>query len=440
MVFTALKLARRDRFDRFVEVCRTEGWRAALRAAARHLRMARHGHVPTVVAPAEPQAQGPGRHALAGLWADLAEKNAFHVSGPSAVHRRRRRVAMIGDLNLPQCRKYRVEQLEEIWAAADVGYGYAHYEDIPRCLDLLQSATHLMIYRLGHSALVEMYLYEARRLRLPVIYDIDDPLFSVSAYETYGNKSAMPPDLHRHLVDQSPSYLSVMNQADLLSLSTPGLTALAECHTPRPAFLRRNFADRATLETGRRIGRAKAGDGFTLAFASGSLGHEVDFLTIADDLEAFFERRSDARLLLLGRFDRARLPKALRSRARAVPFGEYAGYLGALASADCAILPLADDAFNACKSGVRVIDAASVGVPSVVGTVGDGGAMVRDGHTGLVVSPGPGGWRAALDRLADDPAGTADMGRAARDDLERRWSATTGMPVIAPELVREICG
>jgi len=437
-----LKLFRLHRIRRFAEVCRTEGACAAFRAARRHLAMARHGHVESVVAaaPAPAGAPAPETCALTQIWTELARKDAFHVTTAPAVLRRRRRVAMIGDLNLPQCRKYRVEQLDEIWGAADVGYGFAHYEDIPRCLDLLQGATHLMIYRLGQSRLAEMYLYEARRLRLPVIYDIDDPLFSFAAYETYGNGAAMPDDLRRHLVGQSPAYLAVMSQADMLCLSTPGLAETAAVHSPRPVFLRRNFADRATLEMGRRAAGGKKRNGFTIAFASGSMGHEIDFLTIRSELGEFFAGAEDRRLLVLGQFDLDRLPPALAERADVVPFRDYPGYLAALARADCAILPLADDAFNRCKSAVRVIDAAAVGVPRVVGPVGDGQAVVRDRVTGLFAAPGSGGWRAALERLAEDPLGAARMGRAARADLEARWSASVEMPVVSPGLVAEITG
>lgn len=443
MVWRMAKLLRGHRVRRFAEVWRTEGRGAALLAARRHLAMARHGHVPSMVGPAAlpvPATLPAETCALTPVWAHLARTKAFAVTTAPALMRRRRRVAMIGDLNLPQCRKYRVEQLDEIWARAGVGYGFAHYEDIPRCLDLLQGATHLMLYRLGRSSLAEMYLYEARRLKLPVIYDIDDPLFSVAAYETYGNCAALPDDLRRHLVGQAPAYLSVMNQADYLSLSTPGLVDLAAAHAPRPVYLRRNFADRATLEAGRRAARRGPREGFTLAFASGSMGHEVDFLTIADDLAGFLAASEDRRLLLLGRFDTRHLPEAMRARAEVVPFADYPAYLAALARADCAVLPLADDAFNRCKSAVRVIDAAAVAVPSIVGGVGDGQAMVRDGTTGLVAEPGAGGWRAALERLASDPAGAAALGRAARADLEACWAASDDLPVIAPGLLAEVTG
>ncbi|MDJ1008512.1 MAG: hypothetical protein QNJ13_11875 [Paracoccaceae bacterium] len=430
------KLLRWHRLARFSEVWRTEGAGAALRATRRQVRLAWYGQSPEAQVP---QAAA-GQCALISVWSDLAQNGAFQVTAAPALQRRRRRVAMIGDLNLPQCRKYRVEQLDEIWRRAGVSYGYAHFEDVPRCLDLLQSATHLMLYRLGHSHLSEMYLYEARRLRLPVIYDIDDPLFSFAAYETYSNGAALPSEMRRALVGQSPSYLAVMQQADALSLSTPGLVDLAAHHCPRPAFLRRNFADRATLELGSRLASRERGPGFTIAFASGSLGHEIDFLTMAEDLLEFLQSGEGRRLLILGRFDLERLPAGISSRADVAPFGDYASYLRALGKANCAVLPLTDDMFNRCKSAVRVIDAAAVGIPSVVGTVGDGQSVVRDGETGLIASPGAGSWLAALERLAEDPAGADRLGRRAREDLEGQWAASMELPVVAPELLAEITG
>ena len=102
-------------------------------------------------------------------------------------------------------------------------------------------------------------------------------------------------------------------------------------------------------------------------------------------------------------------------------------------------MPLTDDAFNRCKSGVRVIDAAAVSVPSLVGTVGDMAAMVRDGETGRVLAPGA-GWRAALEDLAADRAGTRAMGRAARPELEARWTARAGLPVVEQQVIDWVKG
>lgn len=431
-------LIRRDRLLRFVEVWRTEGQLAAVRAAKRHAKMLLNNQTPSVVVQESPAVSPADRScALTHVWTQLAQKDAFHVTQPPAVLRRRRLVALIGDLNLPQCRKYRVEQLDEIWAAAGIEYVYAHYEDVPRCLDILQKATHLMIYRLATSPVAEMYLYEARRLRLPVIYDIDDPLFSFSAYETYSNGAAIPPAQRRSLIDQAPSYFSVMQQADAVTLSTPGMVEAAGLMSSRPAYLRRNFADRTTLDAGLRFGaKGATGKGFTVAFASGSAGHEIDLLSIADPLEMFLRRSDDRRLKILGRFDLGRLPSGLRSRTTVQPFRDYPAYLAGLAKADCVLVPLVDDAFNRCKSAVRVIDSSSVAVPSVVGVVGDGPAMVRHQETGMLL--GENGWFDALEQLARDPDKTRKMGRSARRDLETHWSAQIEMPVLEPRFIKEI--
>jgi len=228
----------------------------------------------------------------------------------------------------------------------------------------------------------------------------------------------------------------MMNGADLISVSTPGLAEHVTRYSRRPVHLRRNFADSDTLQAGMRAQAAKVGgDGiFRVAFASGSQGHEVDFAEIADAMETFVTAAPNRRLMLLGHVDRSVLPKALALRTDAVPFSTYEAYLGALAQADCAVMPLADDLFNQCKSAVRVIDAAAVAVPSIVGPVGDLAQMVVEGKTGHVAHS-PEDWLARLTELADNPKGAAAMGKAARRDLETRWSGKDIGHIVDPEII-----
>ena len=437
----ASQIMRPDRLHRFAEVWRTEGPGRAVSAALRHSRrIALHEGrtgMPTEALPSS-ETTHPG-HAFTPLWRDMARADAFHMPSAPATLRRSRSVAMIGDLNLPQCRKYRVEQLDELFAAAGVSYRFSHYEDIPRCLDVLQDATHLFLYRIPAGDLATMYAYEARRLKLPVLYDIDDPLFSVSAYETYGNMTALPEALKSSFIAQAPGYLAVMNMADAVSVSTPGLVAHAREYTARPVWLRRNFCDEATLSAGRdarEAGRSRQ-DGFRVAFASGSQGHEVDFSIIADDIVRFLDHDPTRRLMILGRFDTALLPDGLADRMICKPFTNYAGYLKWLAAADCAVMPLADDSFNRAKSAVRVIDASAVGVASLVSDVGDLAPPVRDGVTGHVMAAGE-SWFDKLEALARDRPACHAMGKAALEVMQSDWSARADMPVVDPELLRWI--
>ncbi|MEO1493923.1 MAG: glycosyltransferase [Pseudomonadota bacterium] len=417
---------------RFVAVVRQDGMGPALQRVRLYLSRQIQKIGPSVLP--QPSGAAPDTH-LQGIWAEMARGGGFHAT------RNRKappRIALIGDLNLPQCRKYRVEQLTAFWQAQGVACDYAHYEDIPRCTAQLQHATHLCEYRLETSPLTQMYRYEARRLGLPVLYDIDDPLFSVSAYETYHNMTALDPGMKAHFLSVAPRYAAMMNSADMVTVSTPGLVEHARLYTPRPVHLRRNFADARTLEDGAQAmdaARAAGRDGlFRVVFASGSQGHEADFEIIADAVADFIAAAPDRRLMVLGHFRTDRLPAALQARTEHHKFLPYADYLAHLAMADVAVMPLQDDIFNRCKSAVRVIDAASVGLASVVSSVGDLGSLVEEGDTGFVART-PNDWRTALETLAADSARSRAMGHAARARLETRWAAQAAPHIIDPAVL-----
>ncbi len=432
-IFTYLSPAR---ISRFMTAVRHEGWRAAIAKVRAYVAMQRAGHGRTAL-PHQPQHPAPEEGYLNQIWREMARNEAFHISRAPATLNKARKIAMIGDLNLPQCRKYRVEQLAEFWSAQGVDYTYSHYQDVPRASAILQEATHLMFYRTQNSPLASMYLYEARRLRLPILYDLDDPLFSVSAYETYGNLKALPPEMKEHFLAEAPKYLDAMNLADIITVSTPGMVEHTRLHTPRPVYMRRNFADRATFDaadTALGMVTRDPNAPFRVTFASGSMGHEIDFAVIEEDIAAFLAADRRRVLVILGHFDMALLPEALRDQVEAHPFTTYPDYLTNLATCDCAVMPLTDDIFNRCKSAVRVIDAAAVAVPSVVGTVGDMANMVQDAKTGRVMAPQD-SWRDTLEAMAADRAATGRMGQAARAALEKTWSGQAGPAIIDPEIM-----
>lgn len=421
-------------FRAFWRILRSEGVLATWRRGWAYIRRTRAMTGNQWVSGGSPRPDHP--FPLIKFWTDMAEGGAFSTTQAPALLTGRRVVAMVGDLNLPQCKKYRITQLTELWASVGVEYRFSHYEDVPRALDLMQTATHLMLYRLQRHNLTSLYMYEARRLRLPVLYDIDDPLFSVAAYASYGNMTILPPELKAHFLSQAPLYLDALNGADLTSFSTPGLRDHASSLSPRPGFVRRNFADAETLAAGRaaRDLASVPRPGFTLCFASGSHGHEVDFQTIAPQISQFLANGADRKLLVLGHFRTDMLDKSVQGRVVAHPYSDYPTYLEHLATADAAIMPLADDLFNHCKSAVRVIDAAAVGIPSIVASVGDLPALISHGQTGFVART-PADWSTAFDTLATDTAAAAQLGKAARTALQSDWTAGPAAQIVDPEMI-----
>ena len=421
-------------FRRFVWAVRQEGLRGAVRRSLRFFLRRMTGQGRATAVPVQGAGTQPVDRYLNGVWKTLAQADAFHIQAAPRLHRRRRQIAMIADLNLPQCRKYRVEQLAAFWRARGVEFEFAHFEDIPRAVRIMQHATHLMEYRLQTGPATEMLRYEARRLRLPILYDLDDPLFSVPAYETYRNMEGVELGMKAHFLADAPKYLSMMNGADILSVSTPGMAAEAAMLSDRQIFVRRNFADQETLRHRAFAEREREKGCFRVAFASGSQGHEIDLKEIITPLSEFILAAPERRLMVIGHFDQTHLPKSLLPQVEQVKFTDYGTYLATLAQADCAVMPLCDDAFNNCKSAVRVLDAAAAAVPSIVSPVGDLSAVVRAGETGFIAENN-GDWSNALKELAADPLGARNMGLLARRNVEENWQASPQPHIIAPELL-----
>ncbi|WP_375553988.1 glycosyltransferase [Roseovarius mucosus] len=431
--FVRLSLLRR-----FISVTREYGLAEALNRSRYFAGLYLRGSAPSLFgrqapAPFAPNTSFTPERQMQTIWSELARGEGFHAQ---INQKTSPRIALIGDLNLSQCRKYRVEQLQVLWKSQNVEFDFAHYEDTPRALRLLQRATHYCEYRLEDTPLTQMYRYEARRLGLPILFDIDDPLFSVAAYETYQNMANLDPMLKTHFLTVAPRYAAMINGADIVTVSTPGLADLARLYTPRPVYVRRNFADPDTLENGAAAIAARGpADGlFRVVFASGSQGHEADFDLIKTDVAAFVTADPTRRLTILGHFQTDKLPASLMKQTEHHPFLSYDAYLTNLARADVAVMPLQDDLFNRCKSGVRVIDAAAVGLASIVSAVGDLPTMIDHGRTGFIASA-PSDWRLALEALANDRARARVMGSAARETLETRWSVQAEPHIIAPALL-----
>lgn len=421
---------------RFVSAIRQDGLGVAIAKALEFVARNRADRGPTALVGVGGRPDA-GHAYLLPLWRELASLEAFHVASMPATLRKTRRIAMIGDLNLPQCRKYRVEQLAEFWNQQGVEYSYSHYRDHSLAVELMQNATHLMLYRAFNDPLMSMYFYEARRLRLPVLYDLDDPLFSIAAYETYGNMNVLPKRMKAHFLKEAPKYLDAMNFADIVTMSTPALVEHAKLYTRRPVHYRRNFADEATFAASATIemSRRSPDEGFRVAFTSGSMGHEMDFAQIENDMAKFLAAAPNRTLSILGHFDEKRLPRELRGRVEKHEFASYESYLANLALADCSVMPLTDDIFNRCKSAVRVIDASAVKVPAVVGEVGDMAHMVRNGETGRVLAKGE-NWADALEELAADKGASArKLGDAAHNDIVENWTGRPTSKIVEPEIL-----
>jgi L-malate glycosyltransferase len=134
------------------------------------------------------------------------------------------------------------------------------------------------------------------------------------------------------------------------------------------------------------------------------------------------ERHPDASFSLVGDGPRREaletLTRALGLSQRVRFFGERRDVPAVLAEHDLFVLPSRSEAFpNA------LIEAMAAALPVVATDVGGIPEVVRPGRNGRLVPPDDATALAdAVVALMDDPAGAADLGRAARADVERQYS------------------
>lgn len=405
-------------------IAREEGPRAAFDRVATYgrLRLAKSRIGKAVGLAAAPRST----HVMGTVWADLAASGVFFgTPAPSTPNH----IAVIAETALPQCTRYRVHQLEALGQALGVGVTVADHRNEAEALTALQMASHVVFYRLEPSQRAWMYLYEARRLGVKVLYDLDDPLFSVPAVT--GSRAELPPALVRHFADAAPGFLGIMSACDAISVSTPALAEVVRRFLPRPVFVRRNFADAEMLGAQPRgLAAVPGGPGVTLACASGSEGRQGDLAPILAELAAFLAADKSRRLILIGSgFEvGAGLPLAVEGQVAKVPFLDYPSYLAQLAEADAVLVPLSDDPYNACKSAVRAMDAAAAGRAVIASPRGDMATAVVDGVTGWLAET-PADWAQAFAAVARTPDRCRTMGDHALAHLRATLSDPT-----APEV------
>ena len=346
-------------------------------------------------------------------------------------------IAIIGDLNLPQCKKYRVVQKVEVLEAMGVSSNFSHFEDVPRCLNILQTATAVIFYRLSADEYFWSYREEADRLGLPIGYDIDDPIFDRSIYGGNKNLEFLTEAERNGLLNGSRGFARAMRLCDFVITSTPGMQTAITQHINNPVYLWRNALDHESLHAA-HLAEIQGGNGdkepFVIGYASGSRAHDADFKVVEKPLASIMERHPHVRLLTIGHVN---LPEALSGhsgRISTINFDTYEGYLRHLRSADLNIVPLLSDEFNDCKSAIRYLEASAVGVPTIATEIGDFSNIISPGQNGLLANT-PEDWENHMEACITSSSRRRSITKCARDYVTTTQTTQAISAQLQPALV-----
>jgi hypothetical protein len=256
-------------------------------------------------------------------------------------------------------------------------------------------------------AAAEALAAHATRTGATLVFDLDDDLLTV------------PPE-HPEAADLTAQAAVVERMIRLADVTRTSTAALAERVAPlaRRVEVVGNALDER-LWLARARGTADA-YGPVRLLCMGTATHDADFALLLPALEALHRRFGDQIQIDLIGFVSGAAPEWIRRLAPSLHASRsYPGFVNWLVGSgpwDIGLAPLADTAFNRCKSPIKLLDYAALGLATLASDV----PAYRGDRDGVVLVPNTDdGWYEALSRAIRDAAwrrGLAVAGaRALRD-------------------------
>lgn len=244
-------------------------------------------------------------------------------------------------------------------------------------------------------------LEEVSRRGIPIVYEIDDDLFSVD--EKAGSR-AWPS------IGQKMWMRGVLRAADGVIVSTPNLasrlTGLNHNIEVVPNYLDDRLFDKSRKFTQKNSDSDKVVCGYM-----GTFTHMDDLLTVLGPLRNVLARYKDRLRLEIVGIGEAELIKelfpGLSVRVRNVPtdkveYIEFTRWMQENLCWDFAIAPLVDSTFTRSKSDIKFLDYAVQGIPAIFSNVPAYQTTVRHLDTGILAQSSHDSWSEWLERMVVD--------------------------------------
>lgn len=371
--------------------------------------------------------------AVAELNESIVSARLPALSGHNKVNRA---VAIVSFSSPPQCFRYRVEH--RIAQLELLGWNCEWFDaSDPKAFSRSAQRFSVAIFsRVPGTPEMLLTIDYASQLGLRTFYDIDDLIVDEENYPPPldGMGGLVTPDEYAGLSLDPVLYKAAARSCEFGIGSTNVISReLRKLVKSGTAITHRNgFLDRDYLGRVRR--HKKTPDTVTVFYGSGSRSHTGAFLGGAGRALRLLMAR-DPRIVLhiVGELALDESFAGLLSRIRRTPMvASFSDYLDLLSSADINIAPLDSSVFSDAKSEIKWMEAALVGVPSVVARSANYLDVVSHGQDCLVCSSWK-DWSDAIERLAGDAELRDRLATSARNKVLATYSARQ----LGTELVRQ---
>ncbi len=333
-------------------------------------------------------------------------------------------VAIIAELSIPQCKKYRVDQKVEMLQLLGYQAQVVSWTEYHQARNILQLANLVFFYRVPAEPSVISLVEESQRLGLQTIFDVDDLIFDEALLKKNINIQRLPKKTQAQVFAGAKTYKKAMSSMHFCSASTTILAEYMNQHTGHQSFILPNALDNELLSLSKLEKPLKDDSIVTIVYGSGTSTHDIDFQEVAEALAYVLSNYPHIRLVIHGTLT---LPETLqkhKQQIQTIPFMEASEYYRTLNSYDINIAPLEASIFNDAKSNIKYLEASMLKLPTIASPVAEYKKVIQHGKNGLLASSTQ-EWIDAFEKLITSASLRKQIGEAAFNTVMKEYTVNT---------------
>lgn len=369
------------------------------------------------------------------IQADSIPQTFIHRLTKHAAYTLAPKVAIIAELSIPQCKKYRVIQKQEMLEELGIPCSVTSWTDSNEAKKQISLASLVIFYRVpGFDSVMDL-IAECRRLNIKTLWDVDDLIFDEDVLKTSSTINSLEPAEKEGVINGAKLYRQAMLACNEGIASTSGLAKAMKEAGLETIYVVENALDDETLAAARSIeGRLKKQeDGLIrIIYGSGTKTHNIDFLEAAPALANILKENPNVRFRIIGYLELPEYFDEVQSQIERIPFCNYTEYLTYLSECDISIAPLENFVFNDAKSNIKYLEASITKVASVCSPRAAFADVIVNGENGFLADNEQ-QWHEAFDTLIQNPELRDSMAQAAYRTVTETYSPQAiGSTQLAP--------
>ncbi len=315
------------------------------------------------------------------------------------------RILIVGDMHIPQCIRYRIDQKVEQLERAGKKVTTVSWTDLAKEQNALAFHDVVIFYRVPAEPAVLKAIAQVNATGKLSLYEIDDLLFDAAyppAIETYGGYLDL--NTYNHILKGMASFNAAARYCRFGIASTQLLAdKLQDIVFGKQCFVHRNGIDSLNTFKHKPLDANKAT--VDIFYGSGTMAHNSDFIDLAlPALDRILTEYPQTNLMIAGYL---KLPSTFFKRhggriKQMPPVKSIRTYWSLLERADINLAVLHDDGINGCKSELKWFEAACLGLPSVMSSTANYRDVIKQGEDGLLASTAE-DWYQHLKSLVENP-------------------------------------